>query len=157
MVNLNFKFLSTCSSFNFIRSLLLFLTYVFCCSPPSSRLFISYAVLTSGFTGGSSGQELACQSRSCKRHKFDPQLGKIPWRAWQPTPVFFPGESHDRGAWWDTVHRMAQSQTGLKQLSTHACTDLIIILYEILCIHLTLTLRQSYSLKNHKIHNIHIK
>ena len=29
------------------------------------------------------------------RHKFDPWVGKIPWRrAWQPTPVFLPGESH---------------------------------------------------------------
>ena len=26
---------------------------------------------------------------------FDPWLGKIPWRrAWQPTPVLLPGESH---------------------------------------------------------------
>ena len=29
------------------------------------------------------------------RHEFDPWVGKIPWmRAWQPTPVFLPGESH---------------------------------------------------------------
>ena len=29
-----------------------------------------------------------------KRHRFDPWLGRIPWRrAWQPTPVFLPGES----------------------------------------------------------------
>ena len=28
------------------------------------------------------------------RHGFDPWFGKIPWRrAWQPTPVFLPGES----------------------------------------------------------------
>ena len=27
--------------------------------------------------------------------------------------------SWDRGAWWSTVHRVAQSQTRLKQLSTH--------------------------------------
>ena len=26
----------------------------------------------------------------------------------------------DRGAWWDTVHRVAKSRTQLKQLSTHA-------------------------------------
>ena len=27
--------------------------------------------------------------------RFDPWVGKIPWRrAWQPTPVFLPGESH---------------------------------------------------------------
>ena len=26
---------------------------------------------------------------------FDPWVGKIPWRrAWQPTPVFLPGQSH---------------------------------------------------------------
>ena len=29
-----------------------------------------------------------------RRPGFDPWLGKIPWRrAWQPTPVFLPGES----------------------------------------------------------------
>ena len=39
-----------------------------------------------------SGEESACQSRSCG---FDPRNGQIPWRrAWQPTPVFLPGESH---------------------------------------------------------------
>ena len=27
--------------------------------------------------------------------RFDPWVGKIPWRrSWQPTPVFWPGESH---------------------------------------------------------------
>ena len=30
-----------------------------------------------------------------KRCGFDPWVWKIPWRrAWQPTPVFLPGESH---------------------------------------------------------------
>ena len=29
------------------------------------------------------------------RCRFDPWVGKIPWRrAWQPTPVFLPGKSH---------------------------------------------------------------
>ena len=44
---------------------------------------------------------------------FDPWVGKVPWRrAWQPTPVFLPGESHgQRGAWWTTVHGVAKSQT----------------------------------------------
>ena len=36
-----------------------------------------------------------CQCRRCKRHGFHPWVGKIPrMRAWQPTPVFLPGESH---------------------------------------------------------------
>ena len=31
----------------------------------------------------------------CRRHGFDPWVGKIPWRReWQPTQVFMPGESH---------------------------------------------------------------
>ena len=31
----------------------------------------------------------------CGRPKLDPWVGKIPWRRkWQPTPTFFPGESH---------------------------------------------------------------
>ena len=47
------------------------------------------------FPGGTSGKEPACQCRRHKRHEFNPWVGKIPWRrAWQPTPVFLPGESH---------------------------------------------------------------
>ena len=31
----------------------------------------------------------------CRRHGFDPWVGKIPWRRkWLPTPVFLPGRSH---------------------------------------------------------------
>ena len=48
-----------------------------------------------GFPGGTSGKEPTCQ---CRRHKtcgLDSWVGKIPWKkAWQPTPVFLPGESH---------------------------------------------------------------
>ena len=30
--------------------------------------------------------------------------GRFPWRKeWEPTPVFLPGESLDRGTWWATV------------------------------------------------------
>ena len=48
-----------------------------------------------GFPGGASGKEPTCQCRRPKRRGFDPWVGKIPWRrAWQPTPVFLPGESH---------------------------------------------------------------
>ena len=48
-----------------------------------------------GFPGGSDGKESTCQCKRCKRHGFDPWVGKIPWRkAWQPTPVFLPWKSH---------------------------------------------------------------
>jgi len=40
-------------------------------------------------------EELACQCRRHKRREFDLWVWKSPWRrAWQPTPVFLPGESH---------------------------------------------------------------
>ena len=42
-----------------------------------------------------SGKESACQCKKCKKHGFDPWVGKIPWRRkWQSTPVFLPGEFH---------------------------------------------------------------
>ena len=42
-----------------------------------------------------SGKEPIWQCRRHKRCRFDPWVGKIPWRrAWQPTPAFLPGESH---------------------------------------------------------------
>ena len=46
-------------------------------------------------------------------------------RKWQPTPVFLPGESRDRGAWWATVSVVAQSQTQLKRLSKSSRSDLL--------------------------------
>ena len=48
-----------------------------------------------GFPAGTSGKEPACQCRRHKRPRFNTWVRKIPWRrAWQPTPVFLPGESH---------------------------------------------------------------
>jgi len=45
--------------------------------------------------GSASGQEPSWQCRKLKRCRFNPWVRKIPWsRAWQPTPVFLPGESH---------------------------------------------------------------
>ena len=47
-----------------------------------------------GFPRGTSGKETTCQCRRCKTRGSDPWVGKTPWgRAWQPTPVFLPGES----------------------------------------------------------------
>ena len=50
-----------------------------------------------GFPGGTSGKEPTCQCRRHKRRKLDPWVGTIPWkRAWQPTPVYVPGEFHEQ-------------------------------------------------------------
>ena len=58
---------------------------------------VSYDHFLLGFPGDTSGKEPTCQ---CRRHRFDPWVGRIPWRrTWQPTPVFLPGGNPmDRGA-----------------------------------------------------------
>ena len=61
------------------------------------------------FPGGTSGKEPACQ---CRRPRFDPWVRKTPWRTeWLPTPIFLPGKSHDREAWWATVPGVTKRQT----------------------------------------------
>jgi len=73
-----------------------------------------------GFSGGTSGTEPTCQ---CRRHKFSPCVGKIPWqRAWPPTPVFLSGESTDRRAWWAAVHGVAEELDTILLLNTHTHT-----------------------------------
>ena len=49
-------------------------------------------ILQIGLPWWLSGKESAWQ---CRRHRFNPWVGKIPWRSkWQPIPVFLPGKSH---------------------------------------------------------------
>ena len=46
-----------------------------------------------GFPSDASGKEPSWKCRRHKRHRFYPWVGTIPWRrAWQPTPIFLPGE-----------------------------------------------------------------
>ena len=80
---------------------------------------------TWSFPGGTSGKEPTCQCGRHKRHRFDPWVRKIPWRrAWQPTPMFLPGESHGQRSLVATVHGVTKSQTWLKWLSMHAYTHM---------------------------------
>ena len=39
-------------------------------------------------------------------------------RKWQPTPVFLPGESQGRRAWWAVIYGFTQSLKRLKRLSS---------------------------------------
>ena len=66
-----------------IQSCLTLCDHVDCSSPGSSV---------------SNGKEFACNEGDhlqCRRLRFNPWVGKIPWRREQPpTPVFWPGEFH---------------------------------------------------------------
>ena len=54
-----------------------------------------YPSIDRDFLGGASGKEFSYQCKKRKRHRFDPWVGKVPWRrAWQLTPVVLPRGSH---------------------------------------------------------------
>ena len=62
------------------------------------------------FLVGARGKESACQCRTCKRHRFDPWMGKTLWsRKWRYTPVFLPGKSMNRGSWWAMVYAVTNT------------------------------------------------
>ena len=85
-----------------------------------SRLYIKMVCIASGFPGGASGKAAACQCGRFKRRRFDPWVGKIPWRrVWQPTPVFVPGESHGQKS---LEGYSPWGRTRLQRLSMHAYT-----------------------------------
>ena len=79
---------------------------------------------TAGFVGAS-GHVLTVARRH-KRCRFNPWVGKIPWRrARQPTPVFLSGEFHGQRSLvcktiGSAVYRVTKSRTRLKRLSRHA-------------------------------------
>ena len=51
-----------------------------------------------------SGNESACP---CRKHRFDPRVGKIPWKSeWKPTPISLPGKPHGG---LHTVHGVAKT------------------------------------------------
>ena len=78
---------------------------------PKVSHFLILIIHYLGFPGGASGKESACQ---CKRHGFDPWVGKIPWRRkWPPIQYSCAENSMDRGAWQATIHEATKSQTRL--------------------------------------------
>ena len=51
---------------------------------------MAFSSIIKGFPGGSDGKKNQPET-------WDNWVGKKPWRrAWQPTPVFLPGESHEQ-------------------------------------------------------------
>jgi len=71
-----------------------------------------------GFPDGSDDKDSACQCRRCKRHRFNPFVGKISWRKkWQHTPVFLSGKFHGQGNLGATVYGTTELDR-TEQLST---------------------------------------
>ena len=63
---------------------------------------------------------ICLQCRRYRRCRFDPWVGKIPWRrSQQATPVFLMENPMDRGTWQVKVHSITKSQTWQKHWSMH--------------------------------------
>ena len=94
-------------------------------------------------SGPGSCKEPACQCRRYKRCRFDPWVWKILWRrAWELTPVFMPGESHEQ------VSLAGYSPWGHTELDTteetaHTCTHTRKIPYAMEKLNLCTTTRES--------------
>ena len=84
----------------------------------ASPVIMGESISTLGLPWWLSGKESTCQ---CRRHGLDPWVKKIPWRRkWQPTPVFLPGNSMDRGARWaHGVHGVAKESDTTEQLKNN--------------------------------------
>ena len=64
-------------------------------------------------SSSSSVKESACQQRRCKRCRFNPWVGKIPWRRnWQHTPIVLSGKLHGQRS------LVGYSPQGCKELDT---------------------------------------
>ena len=74
-----------------------------------------------------------------QERRFDPWVGKIPWRRkWQSTPTLLPGKSHG-GAWQATVYGAVKSQTHTTERThTHTaakvvnCCDFVVVVESVL-------------------------
>ena len=67
-----------------------------------------------------SGQESACQSRRCRSCRFDPWVGKIPWRRkWQSSQNSCLENFMDRGAMRAEVHGLQRVRHDWVTQHTH--------------------------------------
>ena len=79
----------------------------------SSKNDFTSTMLFADFPSGSVVKNPPSNQESHRSHRFNPWVRKIPWRrAWQPTALFLPGESHGQKT------LVGYSLWGLKQSDT---------------------------------------
>ena len=79
-----------------------------------------------------SGKESTCQCRSRRRLRFDLWVRRIPCRRkWQPTPVFWPGESHGQRSLVTYSTWCHKKSDTTEWVGTHTTSLLIVFLNSI--------------------------
>ena len=75
-------------------------------------------ILILGFPGGSVVKNPPAKCKRCRRHGFNPWVGKIPeGGSGKPLHYCFLKNPMDRGAWQATVYGVAKSHTGMNSYS----------------------------------------
>ena len=111
-------------------------------------LFLSPALTGRFFTPGSDRKECL----QCRRPRFHPCVGKIPWRReWLPTPVFLPGEFHGQRSLGAPAHGVTKNSTGQSDTFTFFNTS---VTWGVTQLCLTLCDPIDYSLPGSSIHGI---
>ena len=72
-----------------------------------------------------SAKESTCNAGAAGDTGLIPGLGRFLRRAWQPTPVFLPGEFHGQRS-LATVHGVPKSRIRLRRLGTCTCMAILI-------------------------------
>ena len=81
---------------------------------------LNHSSLIFSFPGGANGEEPTCQCRRLKRRGFSPWTGRsLGGGHGEPLQYSCQENPVDRGAGQAIVHRVAKSQTQLKELSMH--------------------------------------
>ena len=79
-------------------------------------------LVETGFPGGANSKEPSCQCGRHKRCRFNSWVRKIPWRrAWQPTPILLPGESHGQRSLAGCSPK-GRTGSGMTEATEHTCT-----------------------------------
>ena len=111
-------------------------------SDSSKVLWITLGVLR-GFPGAKR-ERICLQCWRGRRHGFDPWVRKMPQRrAWQPTPVFFPGKSHGErslaghGPWVrresDTAEWVGTAQAGVLSRGERVESSVLLLFDKLRC------------------------
>ena len=100
-----------------------------------------------GFPGCASGKESAANAGDAGDMDSIPGSGRFPWRrAWQPPPVFVPGEEYRR-AWQASVHGVAESDRS--EATEHTCVHIVGCICQLQSPHLYLPRLYFSGLQNH--------
>ena len=100
-------------------------TVIKCFEPDKSNFFFFFFFFL-GLPWWFSGRESTCQ---CRRHRFDPWLGNIPWkRKWQPLQYSCLENPLDKGARWATLHGVTKDSDTTEAILQNAMNVLLSVI-----------------------------